>query len=127
MQVFSLKKVHKDSVYFLCNMSVWYNGVGGDKMSKAITRQAESELPEFGSYDEAKEYFAEKYGVDFILEDIELIGGQHCYFHAIILDWEKYQKGRIEMMRSGSVSGLDYISSYQPIQIMQDGSVHIVH
>ena len=96
-------------------------------MVKAITRAGENELPNFGNYEEAKAFFTERYGSDFILQDIDRIGEQLCYFHALVLDWEEYDRGQKQLREQGSLTGFEYIGSYQPIQIMEDGSLHIVY
>lgn len=92
-----------------------------------ISREDESSFPGFASYEEARMYFSERFGSDFILQDIEDVGGQQCFFHAVVVDWEKYKNGQLQFSRGEAVTGLDYISSYQPVQIMQDGSVHVVY
>lgn len=95
-----------------------------------ISRQEESEIPLFDSYKDAQAYFSDKYGQDFVLESTDDIGGQNCYFHALIFDHATYFKGR-RLLRSGnSMSGplaLDFLKSYQSIQIFEDGNIHIVH
>lgn len=96
-------------------------------MNFPISREDEGSFPEFASYEEAKTFFTERFGSDFILQDIEDINGQQCYFHAVVVDWEQYKIGQLQFSRGEAVTGLDYISSYQPVQIMQDGSVHVVH
>ncbi len=96
-------------------------------MKFPISREDESHFPKFISYEEARMYFSERFGSDFILQDIEDINGQQCYFHAVVVDWEQYKIGQLQFSRGEAVTGLDYISSYQPVQIMQDGSVHVVH
>ena len=96
-------------------------------MKFPISRDDESRFPTFDSHEEARAYFEDRFGADFILQDIEDIGGQRCYFHAVVVDWEKYKAGRLQMKRNGHIIGLEYIRSYQPVQIMQDGSVHVVH
>lgn len=96
-------------------------------MRLPISREDESHFPGFASYEEAKMYFSERFGSDFILQDIEDVGGQQCFFHAVVVDWENYKIGQLQFSRGEAVTGLDYISSYQPVQIMQDGSVHVVY
>ena len=96
-------------------------------MKFPISREDESRFPKFASYEEAKVFFGERYGSDFILQDIDDVGGQQCFFHAVVVDWEQYKLGQLQFSRGEAVTGLDYISSYQPVQIMQDGSVHVVY
>ena len=96
-------------------------------MKFPITREDENRFPKFNSYEEARVYFSERFGSDFILQDIEDINGQQCFFHAVVVDWEQYKIGQLQFSRGEAVTGLDYIFSYQPVQIMQDGSVHVVH
>ena len=95
-----------------------------------ITRKEEAELPVFDSYKEAKSYFDGKYGKDFVLESIDDIDGQNCYFHALILDHATYDKGR-RILQSGSYMtgqlSIDFLNSYQSIEIFEDGNIHIVY
>jgi len=44
----------------------------------------------------------------------------------LITDEEAYIKGASELNANGYV-GMEFMNSYQPIQIMEDGSIHIVH
>lgn len=96
-------------------------------MKFPISREDENHFPKFISYEDARVYFSERFGSDFILQDIEDINGQQCYFHAVVVDWEQYKIGQLQFSRGEAVTGLDYIFSYQPVQIMQDGSVHVVY
>ena len=92
-----------------------------------ITREEEAMMPAFKSHAEAREWFKEKYGDDFMLTDSEIIGGQKCYFYHLILDRAVY----ISFMRNPqsiiTSPAIDYLNSHQAIQIMEDGDVHIVH
>ena len=92
-----------------------------------ISREDESRFPSFSSYEEARMYFSERFGSDFILQDIEDVGGQQCFFHAVVVDWEQYKIGQLQLRRNRHIVGLNYLSSYQSVQIMQDGSVHVVY
>lgn len=93
-----------------------------------ISREEEANIPVFNSYDEARKYFQNKYGKDFILETIDYVDGQKCYFHAIVVSWENYRRLQKAMERheTGNL-GIDVMASSQPVQILEDGSVHIVH
>lgn len=72
-------------------------------------------------------FFEEKYGSDFIVESIETIGAEKCYFCSLIVDRETFLEMQ-ELLRKGlSFSGDRFLSCAQPIQIMESGSVHIVH
>lgn len=96
-------------------------------MNKPISRQEESLLPSFSSHEEARNYFTNLYGTDFILESADYIGDQICYFYALIINRGEYERGQELLMSGTSVSGFDFLYSYQSIQIMDNGSVHIVH
>ena len=97
-------------------------------MAEKISREAEAQIPAFKDAREAIAWFKEKYASDFILQDTEPIGGELCHFYALVHDWEAYMKGRKQLqMQGGHAVGLEFLLSYQPIQIMADGSVHIVH
>lgn len=96
-------------------------------IEKWISREEENALPLFGSHKEARLFFTEKYGSDFIVESIEMVGAEKCYFCSLIVDRETFVEMQ-ELMRKGlPVSGDRFLSCAQPIQIMESGSVHIVH
>lgn len=96
-------------------------------MNKWISRKEEDEIPEFKSHDEACKWFKEKYGDNFMMEDSELIDGQKCYFYQLIHDRVAWEKGQKELRDNGFTNGKDFMSAAQPIQIFEDGHIHIVH
>ena len=49
-----------------------------------ISRQAESEIPEFSSHELAREYFKNRYGNHFVMMSSEVIGDEKVYFYSII-------------------------------------------
>ncbi|QDY46946.1 hypothetical protein HF394_19995 (plasmid) [Planococcus glaciei] len=93
---------------------------------QGINRQEEAELPIFKSHEEARDYFEEKYGEKFVFEESSEIGDGICFFYRLITDEEAYIKGASDLNTNGYV-GMEFMNSYQPIQIMEDGSTHIVH
>lgn len=95
-----------------------------------ISRQDESSFPEFNNHDEAAAFFKEKFGADFVLESSENVGDMICYFYAVVTDHAVYHKGRRLLLQGQPVTGdlgLQFIQSYQPVQIMENGNVHIVY
>lgn len=95
-------------------------------MVKPISREDEANIPAFSSHDEAIKYFKEKYGSDLLYEEYD----SDCYFFCLILDHEAFRRGRNAMAKGKPLTGdaaLSYIHSYQPIQIFDNGNVHIVH
>ena len=95
-----------------------------------ITREMESALPSFKSHEEAAAYFKEQYGSDFVFQSVEPIGDMNCYFYALVVDHGIYRKGRMLLTKGQAVTGdlgLKFIMSYQPVQIMEDGHIHIVY
>lgn len=99
-------------------------------MKFPISRQEEQSFPEFHSHKEAASFFKEKFGSDFVFESSELIDDMMCYFYAVVVDHSVYHKCRRLLSDGKSVSGdlgMKFISSYQPIQIMENGNVHVVY
>lgn len=90
-----------------------------------IGRQEEAELPLFKSHEEAIKYFEEKYGEKFVFEEFLETDDGNCFFYRLITDEEAYIKGASDLNSKGSV-GMEFIKSYQPIRIMEDGRVYIV-
>ena len=92
-----------------------------------ISRKDEELIPTFNSHVEARRWFKEKYGSDFTIMGADQVGDEICYFYHLVLDWETYMKGQKELRATGNVTGLEYLYSHQPIQIMHSGHIHIVH
>lgn len=93
-----------------------------------ITREEEHNLPDFKSHREAIEYFKGIYGDRFVVVDTEDIGGRICYFCRLITNPATYEKGiSILSQGKGYSDGGDFISSNQPIEIWEDGRIHIIH
>lgn len=95
-------------------------------MVKPISREDEANIPVFTSHSEAIEYFKERYGSDLLYEDYD----SDCYFFCLILNHEAFRRGRKAMSKGEPLTGdvaLSFIHSYQPIQIFDNGNVHIVH
>ena len=91
---------------------------------RAITREEEAELPIFKSYQA-------KFGDAFEADDSFIVGqgddATICYRYNLILDREVYERGVRELMRGSMSDAGDFLASYQSIEIMLEGSVHIVH
>ena len=89
-----------------------------------ISKQEEAELPKFNSHEEASNYFEKKYGERFVFEESFDNGNGICFFYRLINDVEAYIKGVTDLNSNGSL-GLEFMNSYQPIRIMEDGSVQV--
>lgn len=96
-------------------------------MTQKISRKDEETIPQFHSHEEARKWFKEKYGNDFMLTDVEEIGEETCYFYVLILDRSEHEKGQLELKEKGYLVGTEFLNSYQSIEIMESGFVHIVH
>ena len=93
-----------------------------------ISRDEEAKLPDFSSHQEARNYFKELYREQFVLNGSELIDGRKVYFYHLILDTEHYQEGMEVLKTDGYMKdAMQFLISYQPIEISEDGSVHIIH
>lgn len=96
--------------------------------SMKISRQAESEIPEFSSHEAAREYFKNRYGNHFVMNSSEMIGDEKVYFYNLILDRKTYEDGYKQLVKDGFMAdALDFMNSYQPVEIFEDGRIHIIH
>lgn len=96
-------------------------------LDKWISREEENNLPRFGSYKEARVFFEKKYGDNFVVDTVELIGEEKCYFCSLIVDRKSFDEMQ-ELLRKGMpISENRFLACAQPIQIMESGSIHIVH
>ena len=96
-------------------------------MKKWISREEEACFPAFGSFQAAWDFLSEKFGQDIVMETVDFVGGEKCYFAALITDWESYQEMTRLLEVGKSVVGMKYLMCRQPIQIFENGQVHIVH
>lgn len=92
-----------------------------------ISRNAEAKLPNFSSHDKAREYFKNKYGQRFIMMHSEIIDDQKVYFYSLLLDPEAFHDGQKKLAKGEAVSGFEFMDSYQPVEIFEDGRIHIIH
>ena len=98
---------------------------------RKITREDEAKLPHFNSHREARMFFVIKYGDAFQIEESFVVGegdgASICYRYALILDKKAYEKG-LRTLAQGSMTNADeFLKSYQSIEIMFDGDVHVIH
>lgn len=91
-----------------------------------ISKQEENEFPLFTTHGEAITYFEEKYGEKFVFEESSDTSDGLCFFYRLITDEEAYIKGISELNSTGYI-GIEFKNSYQPIQIMENGSIQIDH
>lgn len=106
-------------------------------MGKPISREEEASLPRFNSAEEAYRHFRGVYGRDFAFLSVEKAGNGEEYWHChLILDRAAYELGMEALMGQsarkgdGNVlrpSGIEFLRSHQTVEIMESGSVHIVH
>lgn len=95
-------------------------------MLKAISRE-EAALPSFNSHVEARNWFKEKYGKDFMMVGSELISEEIIYFYHLVLNRDVYDR-EMEKLRRGEPSiGDDLMNSYQIVEVFENGAIHIVH
>lgn len=97
------------------------------KTADKITRDDEKALPKFRSYEEAHSYFEDKYGELFQTSGTEIIDNRRCYFYYLILDKEVFLNGQKELREKGFLSGIEYLESHQPVEIWDNGDIHIIH
>lgn len=92
-----------------------------------ISRNEEANFPNFSSHDEARDFFKNAYGERFVMTGSEMIADMKVYFYYLILDPEIFADGQKKLQQGHSVSGLEYLNSHQPIEIFEDGRVHVIH
>ncbi|MDN3427280.1 hypothetical protein QL992_10060 [Microbacterium sp. APC 3898] len=91
-----------------------------------ISKQEENEFPLFTTHEEAIKFFEEKYGEKFVFEESSDTSDGLCFFYRLITDEEAYIKGISDLNSTGYI-GIEFKNSYQPIQIMENGSIQIDH
>ncbi len=93
---------------------------------QGISKQEQAEFPVFKSHEEAFDYFEEKYGEKFVFEESLDTSDGTCFYYRLIIDEEAYVKGISDLNSTGYV-GMEFMKSYQPVRIMKDGSLYIIH
>lgn len=93
-----------------------------------ISRKAEAEIPEFDSHENARYYFKNKYGDSFVMANSMMVQDEKVYIYHLILDRKNYFDGVKKLQADGFIKdSLDFINSYQPVEIFESGRIHIVH
>src|SRR5699024_10564305 len=93
-----------------------------------ISRQSEAEFPEFDSDENARKFAKSKYGDGYGMANCEMIYDQEVYFYHLILDRKNYFDSVKKLEEDGFImDSLDFMNSYQPIEIWGDGRIHIIH
>ena len=58
----------------------------------------------------------------------EMIGDEKVYFYHLILDRQQYFDGFQKLKEDGFITdSLDFMNSYQPVEIFEDGRIHVIH
>lgn len=96
---------------------------------RKISREDEAHLPEFSSHAAARRYFVKIYGDNFVAVNSFLISDDRiCYEYHLVLDPDAYAEGMRKLcVENGFSDGGEFLHSYQKIEIMDGGSVHILH
>lgn len=100
---------------------------------REITREDEAKLPNFNSHRDARVFFEARYCDAFQIEDSFIVGegddATICYRYVLILNREAYEKGLRQLAQGsmGDAGASEFLSSYQPIEIMLDGNVRVIH
>lgn len=96
-------------------------------MAEKISREEEAKIPRFESHKEARKWFVMKYGDDFEYCTSEIYGEEICYFYNLILDREVYEAENRKLIERRLGDAMALLNSYQSIEIMTTGAVHIIH
>lgn len=97
-------------------------------MNYGISRNEEFELPSFKNHNEARRYFRDKYGDNFLLTGIQNQLDGKIYFYKLILNENVFREMNEELNNNGFCAMTDErMFCTQDIQIFSDGSIHIVH
>lgn len=106
------------------NIDQYYQSIQGKY--RRLSRDFEKDLPQFSSHLEAKDFFEDLFGDDFVLKSVEKIDNESVYFYEIIHNrnmWEKFMK---DLSAHGYASGIEGLMSSQDVQIWESGNVHII-
>ena len=93
-----------------------------------ISRQAEAEFPDFYNHENARKFFKNKYGDSFVMANSEMIGDEKVYFHHLILDRQQYFDSFKKLKEDSFITdSLEFMNSYQSIEIFEDGRIHVIY
>ncbi|MGG3737232.1 hypothetical protein [Aeribacillus pallidus] len=95
-------------------------------MTKRITREFVSTIPEFKSHLEARQWFKNQFGDNFFMTDSQMIDGEKIYFYHLVVDRKIYERGMKELQEKSFYTGMDLPMSYHSVEITENGSVHVV-
>lgn len=88
-----------------------------------ISRAEEDELPVFNSHDEARAWFKNKYGDNFMMTGSFGEGEDKIYLYDLLLNRERY----MYFLKTRDFNNHDRLNYFQSLSISAKGDVHIVH
>jgi len=94
---------------------------------KRLTRKFESDLPRFSSHTEARAWFKELFGDDFMISDTDTIDGEKMWFYTLLVNRPEWEKGMSGLKTQGYSSGIDFLMSSHSIEIFDSGRIHVVY
>lgn len=84
-------------------------------------------MPDFESHKEARAYFKELFGGRIALQMSEVIGDRKWYFYHYVMDKPVYLSCVEKMKNNEPFDALEFMNSYQEVQVCENGDVHIVY
>ncbi|WP_419884020.1 hypothetical protein ACN6MY_11420 [Peribacillus sp. B-H-3] len=90
-----------------------------------ITYKEQKSFPAFKNHLEAREYFQQYYMDHFTYKNKKEKDGKEIFSYVLVLNEEAYRSGQEKLARFEIVHGTDFPSSFQTIEINEDGEIYI--
>ncbi|MCM3573624.1 MULTISPECIES: hypothetical protein [Mesobacillus] len=89
--------------------------------------QIAASLDDFSTHEEAREWFANRFGAQFIQKEEDISEGKRVYFYHIVKNRDAYNQYMASLMDDGKIEfkSMEPFESYSTVEISEDGDVSI--
>ncbi|MBT2662052.1 hypothetical protein [Bacillus sp. ISL-45] len=89
--------------------------------------QLAASLPDFSTHEEAREWFSNRFGTQFIQKEEDFSEGKRVYYYHIVKNREDYDRYMASLMEDGKMElkSMEPFESYSTVEISEDGDVSI--
>ncbi|WP_156291982.1 hypothetical protein [Oceanobacillus salinisoli] len=85
------------------------------------------EMPDFHNHDEARQWFKEKFGDDFLIRSSDVVNETKIYYYHIVKDLELYQQYMESFAKpvKHEITNMETFESYSTVEISENGDVNM--
>lgn len=91
------------------------------------TDELAASMPDFSTHEEAREWFTNRFGTQFIHKDDDFSEGKDVHYYHIVKNRDAYDRYMASLMDEGKLElkSMEPFESYSTVEISEDGDVSI--